>query len=119
VRKATSNQGQNIAVEVNCFQALFQPTPKFEVHQYDVKIFLKKDMDDPNKAEADISRKVKEKVWQSTAVTGAFGNYAIYDGDHLAWYVYFNCSAENIIPLINVKAGHWKRKTLSVSSLWI
>ena len=48
-------------------------------------MFLAKDWSNPNKSEADISRKVKEKIWNTNAVSQAIGQYALYNGDKIAW----------------------------------
>jgi hypothetical protein len=85
VRKNLSTLGQPINVEVNYFQALFQPGPNLKVHQYDVKMYFHKDLNKEPKSEADISRKVKEKVWNSQAIRQALGRYSIYNGDKIAW----------------------------------
>jgi hypothetical protein len=87
VRKNINQTGQPCNVMVNSFQALFRPSdPKFAIYQYDVKMFLEKDYGSTrDRKEASISRKVKEKIWQSKAVSGALGQYALYNGESIAW----------------------------------
>ena len=87
VRRAINKAGQEIVVQVNSFQAVFKPAENVHIHQYDVKIYLLKDMSDPDKKEADIPRKVKEKLWASRPIRHALGQYSLYDGEKIAWYV--------------------------------
>jgi argonaute-like protein len=85
VRKNLCSIGQPINVEVNYFEALFQPSPNLKIHQYDVKMWYYKDLNTEVGARTELTRKLKEKVWNSRAVSQLMGKYAIYNGDKIAW----------------------------------